>query len=358
MRLWKRASGAFKDQSSLWRANLTRRTFLRNPDIDKAIIRATSHRDFSSSADRHNLDIVCEWLRLSPHNLKPILRSLSARMDRTRSWPVALKGLLLTHALINCNSSAVSAIGRLPFDLSAFRDAHAPRAGAWPLNAFVRAYYAFLDQKSATAFQIAGEKPPEPPSGFAMRRELLSLQRLQALLDLLLAIKPASTAAFVPLVLDVMDGVIVEIYDVYGRICRGIAMVLLNIYSAGKAEAAVALAVVNKATKQGEDLTYFFQFCQEIRVVNAANFPAIDRIPEEGIQELEQIIEELSTSDRFDCEDDDAIVAKESDDMDFYLKVEFKTVITDKWEKFDEDLVAKTAVVIRNQEPPDLITFV
>lgn len=352
MRLWKRASGALKDQTSLWRANLTRRTFLRNPDIDKAIIRATSHRD---SSDRHNLDIVCEWLRLSPHNLKPILRSLSARMDRTRSWPVALKGLLLTHALINCSPSAASTIGRLPFDLSAFRDAHTPRAAAWPLNAFVRAYYAFLDQKSATAFQIADEKPPEPPSGFSMRRELLSLQRLQALLDLLVAIKPASTAAFVPLVLDVMDGVIVEIYDVYGRICRGIAMVLLNIYSAGKAEAAMALHVVNKATKQGEDLTYFFQFCQEIRVVNAANFPAIDRIPEEGIQELEQIIEELSTSgDRLNFEDDDPIVAKESaDDKDFRRKDDLKTVITDKWEKFDEDLV-----VIRYQEPPDLITFV
>ncbi|KAH6792648.1 hypothetical protein C2S52_003125 [Perilla frutescens var. hirtella] len=328
MRLWKRASDALKDRSSLWKANLARRTLLRNPEIDKAVIRATTHH--SSSYDRRSVDRVCEWLRLSPLNLTPILRSISIRLDKTHSWPVALKGLLLTHALINCKTPSVRKIGRLPFDLSAFNDGHSAAAKAWPFNAFVRAYYAFLDQKSATVFQLAAEEKLDA-GGIAMRRELLVLQRLQGLADLLIEIKPLSTAAFVPLVLEVMDGIIVEIYDVYSRICRGIAIVLINIYSAGKAEATMALRLVQKATQQGDELSCFFEFCREIGVMNASEFPVIDRIPDEGIQELEQIIEGFS-------------VEKSS---------EFRTIITQEWEKFDEDGLLQ----LQQQQHPDLITF-
>lgn len=353
MRLWKRASAALKDKTSLWQANLTRRTPLRNPDIDKAVIRATSHRD--SPLDRRNIERVCQWLRLSPLNLKPILSSISSRMEKTRDWSVALKGLLLTHALITCKTPAVTKIGRLPFDLSAFKHAHASPPKAWPFNAFVRAYYAFLDQKSATLFLLAEEDNHLDLGGgaFVMRRELAILQKLQLLADLLLEIKPAATAAFVPLVLDVMDGVIVEIYEVYSRICRGIAMVLMNIYTAGKAEAATALRVVQKATQQGDHLSYFFEFCREIGVMNASEAPVIDRIPEEGIQELEQIIEGFDYS-----KGSRVIVVREAEEK----RDELKTIITDEWERFDEDFVGSFATgssveITKNQEPPDLITF-
>lgn len=371
MRLWKRASDALKDRSSLWQANLRRRTLLRNPEIDKAVIRATSHHE--SSSDRRSVDRVCEWLRLSPLNLTPILHSITTRVENTRSWPVALKALLLMHAVMNCKTPSARKIGRLPFDLSAFSDGHASAAKAWPFNAFVRAYYAFLDQKSATVFQLAEEEKRD--AGFSMRRELQLLQKLQRLTDLLIQIKPVSTAAFVPLILEVMDGIIVEIYDVYSRICRGIAIVLINIYSAGKAEATTALRLVQKATQQGDDLTYFFQFCQQIGVINASEFPVIDRIPDEGIHELEQIIEGFSVCDESPVDGEVNIVVREADEKNnvgkgFYGD-EFATVVTDEWEKFDEDFVAKKASVVvpfgttcaqklpggKIQEHPDLITF-
>lgn len=192
-----------------------------------------------------------------------------------------------------------------------------------------------------------------------MRKELVLLQKLQNLVDLLMQIKPASTAVFVPLVLHVMDVIIIEIYDIYSRICRGIALVIVNIYSAGKAEATMALNLVQKATQQGEDLINYFEFCHEIGVVNASEFPVFDRVPEEGIHELEQIINRFD-SDKLmimDIEDRDheekAIVVVEKKKNDNGLK----TVITDNWEKFDEDFASKNPFVIKNiiQEPPDLI---
>ncbi|EYU30218.1 hypothetical protein ABFS82_05G052500 [Erythranthe guttata] len=386
MRLWKRASGALKDQNSIWQANLSRRTALRNPDIEKAVIRATSHHD--SSFDRRSVDRVCEWLRLSPFNLKPILWSISNRMENTRSWVVALKGLHLMQTLTNCRTPAVKKIGRLPFDLSNFSDAHGRAAKTWPLNAFVRAYYAFLDQKSTVVFQhaaaTAAEKgaPPPPPSAEAAEllivQELVLLKKLQGLVDLLMQIRPQGRAAFAPLVIHVMDGIIIEIYDLYSRICRGIAVVLMNIYSAGKAEAAMALNVVKKASQQGEDLSYYFEFCQEIGVVNAADFPVIDRIPEEGIRELEQIISGFSDGppakeSKLEDEEEEksAIVVVDEGGKGINnnnkYRDDLKTIITDNWEKFDEDFGAKNPFAetllidyvesSKIQEPPDLITF-
>lgn len=362
-----------KDQNSLWQANLSRRTALRNPDIEKAVIRATSHHD--SSFDRRNVDRVCEWLRLSPYNLKPILWSISNRMEKTRSWVVALKGLHLMHVVTNCRVHCVKKIGRLPFDLSSFNDGHARQAKAWPFNAFVRAYYAFLDRKSTVVFQHAEEKGD---LGFSIGQELVVLRKLQALVDLLMQIKPQARAAFVPLVLYVMDGIIIEIYDLYSRICRGIAIVLMNIYSGGKAEAAMALEVVKKATQQGEDLSYYFEYCQEIGVVNASEFPVIDRIPDEGIRELEQLITGFSdrASVKESKEEKGVVVgkvAKESGDEGNKNVVDLcrdrddlKTIITDKWERFDEELGPKNPFESplisfeesnKNQEPPDLISF-
>ncbi|KAL6577480.1 hypothetical protein OROMI_009808 [Orobanche minor] len=362
MRLWKRASGVLKDQNSLWQANLSRRTALRNPDIEKAVIRATTHYDLSF--DARNIDRVCDWLRLSPFNLKPILWSVSNRVEKTRSWVVALKGLYLMHSITNTKIPCVKKIGRLPFDLSGFSDGHARTAKTWPFNSFVRAYYAFLDQKSTVIFQHAAEEK-SGSEGFPIRQELNLLQKLQALVDLLMQIQPQARAAFVPLVLHVMDGIIIEIYDLYSRICRGIAVVLMNIYSGGKTEAAMALNVVKKATQQGEDLTFYFEFCQEIGVVNAAEFPVMDRIPDEGIRELEQIVksfEEKRSVDVVEKCEEKAIVVREPEmkknmnGRSAYIERDgLRTIITDNWERFDEDMVSRNPFA--SQEPPDLIIF-
>ena len=368
MRLWTRAAGALKDRTSLFQANLTRRTALRNPDIEKAVIRATRHRD--SSFDRRNADRVCEWIRLSHYNLKPILWSVSNRMEKTRDWTVALKALYLMHAVLNTRSPCVANIGRLPFDLSNFEDAHLSPSKAWPYNALIRAYYAFLDQKSTIVFQHADLADPGDEQGFVMGKELIVLQKLQNLVDLLMQIKPVSRAVFVPLVLQIMDAIIIEIYDVYGRICRGIAIVIVNIYSAAKSEAKIALNLVQKAKQQGEDLINYFEFCHEIGVVNASEFPVFDRVPEEGIHELEQIIKrfdsdklmitDVEENDRDEFEEKSIVLVELEKKIDSNgLKT---VIITDNWEKFDEDLAAKNPLVVTKsvvvQEPlPDLIAW-
>ncbi|KAL7000737.1 hypothetical protein U1Q18_001890 [Sarracenia purpurea var. burkii] len=339
MRLWRRASGALKDQNSILIASLARRTALRNPDIEAAVIKATSHDE--SRVDYKSASTVFKWIRTSPAYLRPFVRALCVRMERTRSWVVALKGLILMHGVFCCKVPAMHKMGRLPFDLSNFKDGHASPSKMWGYNAFVRAYYAYLDQKSAVICMDLQERNArilETIDQTPMEQELGRLQKTQALFDLLLQIKPQADGMIRALIFEAMDCIIIEIYDIYSRICNGIARVLGSICSAGKVEATVALKVLQKAVSQGEELSLYLEFCRDIGVLNAKDCPRVERIPEEGIRELQRIIN--GDSEKTEMEDK-AIVVSEAPMADDQKdsRSNLKTVITNNWEVFDEDLI-------------------
>ncbi|KAJ9152989.1 hypothetical protein P3X46_026486 [Hevea brasiliensis] len=335
MKLWRRATGALKDQRSILLVSLSRRSAYRNPDLEASIIKATDHND--SCIDYRNAQRVFAWICDSPVSLKPLIRALSKRMEKTQSWIVALKGLMLMHGVFCCKTPAVLRIGRLPFDLSHFTDGHSKKFEMWAFNAFVRSYYTYLDQRSVLLYEQ--RKQTEDP----MVQELLKLRNWQSLLDILLQIKPLADNMRESLILEAMDCVIMEIFDVYSRICNGIAKLLLGIYSAGKLEASMALKVLQKAISQGEDLALYFEFCSHFGVFNAMEVPKVTHIPEEDIRELERIINGISDTpqvNNYDCFDDNkaTMVREDAGDIVEYKKPNgLKTIITDKWEVFDED---------------------
>lgn len=281
---------------------------------------------------------------------------------------MALKGLYLMHHVICSNITCVNKMGRLPFDLSNFKDGHCPAAKSWPFNEFIHAYYAFLDQKSVLIFQCTEEKREH----MSISQELVIIQKMQGLIDLLIQIKPQGRAAYVPLILDVMEGIAIEINNNYNRMCRGIANVLMNIYSGGKVEATLALDVVRKAALQGEELAFYFEICREIGVVNGSKCSFADRIPEEGILELEHIVKEIKAGSNQEENQDKTIVVRDEkvdDDHHPNKDKEFRTIITDNWEKFEDDFVQRNPFASplrmityhtsqdRQEDLPDLITF-
>lgn len=345
MSLWKRAAGLLKDRNSIWAASLSRKSSYRNPDLEVAIIKATSHDEWH--VDYRNAQRIFTWLRTSPLSVKPLVWALSKRMEKTKSWVVALKGLILMHGVFCCKIPAVQRIGRLPFDLSSFSDGHSKSSVSWGFNNFIRAYYAFLDQRSA--FMYEQSKQSEEP----MMQELNKLRSLQNLLDLLLQIKPQTKTMHVTLILEALDCVVIEIYDVYSRICNGIARVLTRIYSARPGEVAMALNVLHKANEQGEELSLYFEFCRDFGILNMLELPNVTEVPEEDIRVLEGLIngdlqnidkedsKKKEDSEMADLNDDNvqekAMVVKEDESCFNNKKRLLRTIITDKWEVFDED---------------------
>uniref|UniRef100_A0A0V0IHH5 Putative ovule protein n=1 Tax=Solanum chacoense TaxID=4108 RepID=A0A0V0IHH5_SOLCH len=399
MRLWRKAFGLVKDHKSLWFASLSRRTSFRNPEMEAAVIKATSHDELT--IDMKNVDRVYKWLRLSPSHLKSLIWSISLRMEKTKSWVVAIKGLMLMHGVYSSKIPAIQRIGRLPFDLSNFKDGYSDPYKIWGINEFIRAYFTYLDQKSSLLFMNLQERRNLQnlehvnddnnnnnvvvivEGHYSMIQDLVLLQKLQYLLDMLLEIRPLCGNAVVPLVLEAMDCVMIEVFDVYSRICNGIARILLRIYSAGKVEASMALRIVQKATIQGEELSVYFELCQSIGVKNAAEFPTIEQIPYEDIKELEEIINGVSEKESriipYQHEGKGIVVVREKNGDQNIENLEneskLRTVITDNWEKFDEDLMQNDGVKIapyainpfeictynvpskKTPELPDLISF-
>ncbi|KAJ0603918.1 putative ANTH domain, ENTH domain, ANTH domain superfamily protein [Helianthus annuus] len=294
MKLWKRASGVRKDRTSLLRANLTSRSMLRNPSIETAVIKATSHDE--SLVDYRATQHVFTWVRISDECLYRVLWVLFRRMKRTHNWAVVLKGLMLLHGVFTCKVPGIQQIGQLPSDLLNLKENLKEKRGN--VNAFIHGYYAFLDQKSAfislhSQEQIKrtlGDETNEEQKRMLMIQDLIWLQRLQGLLDSLLRIQPKSSQTVNVLVLEAMDCIMIEIYDIYSRISIGIGTLLMKIYPVGKNEAVIALPIVQKAKAQGEEVSMFFEFCRDIGVGNTSECPKMALIPEEVIQELKDII--------------------------------------------------------------------
>ncbi|CAK8578281.1 unnamed protein product [Lathyrus sativus] len=295
MKVWRQATGILKDKNSIWNAKFSRKGPWRNPDLETIIIKATSHDE--NHIDCKNVQRVFKWLRTSPLYLNHLIWALSIRMQKTKSWVVALKGLMLIHGVFCIGIPMVQKMGRLPFDLSNFNDSYLNPSKAWGVNAFVRSYFAYLDQRSAfVSSEVKSlRKNKNDNKGVevedTLMEELEKLQKLQTMIDMLLQIKPKHMNMSVGLVLEAMDCVVVEVFDVYSKFCNKIAEVLMRIYDiGGKMEAYVGLKVLQKAIVQGDELAYYIEYCRDIGVLNASQCPKIERISQEDIQDLERII--------------------------------------------------------------------
>ncbi|XP_004504606.1 putative clathrin assembly protein At1g25240 [Cicer arietinum] len=349
MKVWEKTTGILKDKNSIWVAKLSRKGPWRNPDLETIIIKATSHDE--NRIDFKNVQRVFKWLRTSPLYLKPLIWSLSMRMQKTKSWVVALKGLMLIHGVFCIGIPVVQKMGRLPFDLSNFNDAYLNPSKAWDVNSFVRAYFAYLDQRSAFVSSdlksLNKNNKKDIQVEETLMEELEKLQKLQSLIDMLLQIKPRDVNYLnnVSLILEAMDCVIVEVFDVYSKFCNRIARVLLRIYDVGgKIEASIGLKILQRASIQGDELSSYIEFCRDIGVLNASQCPKIQKISKEDIEDLEKIISgaydaKKSLEGVDENEDYKAFVAIDDCLQHKQSHNGLKTVITHQWEVFYDDTV-------------------
>ncbi|KAK9074915.1 hypothetical protein SSX86_003234 [Deinandra increscens subsp. villosa] len=378
MKLWKRASGVLKDRTSILKASLTPRSTLRNPNLETAVIRATTHDE--SSVDYRSTQHVFTWVRISDDCLYRVLWVLFRRMKRTHNWAVALKGLMLLHGVFCCKVPGIQEIGELPSDLLLnVREKRIKYGKTSDVNTFIQAYYAFLDQKSSfislhsqerikRAVVSSGDETNREEKQKSMMQDLIWLQKLQGLIDTLLRIRPKSSRTINVLVLEAMDCVMIEIYDIYSRISIGIGTVLMTVYSAGKNEAVIVLPILQKAKVQSEQVSLFFEFCRDIGVGNTSECPKMENIPEEVIQELKDIISgdsEQPRSKNFPEEEVKSVIVvtnhKLNKTHDHNSNLSLKTVITDEWEVFEEQQKSNPRLAssppAKNNARPDPLTL-
>ncbi|PNT68260.1 hypothetical protein BRADI_3g37900v3 [Brachypodium distachyon] len=272
--------------------------------------------------------------------------ALARRAGRTRCWAVALKSLMLAHGLLlrsdELAPGAAARLGRVPFDLADFR---ARSSGSPGLSAFVRAYFCFLDTRSLFAAQELDAEADDEDA------RLDRLWKRQHLLELLMQIRPYGDGMEKQsLVLEAMDCVVIEIFEVYSQVCTGIARFLVavlgsaptaprprrgeDLAAARRRRGAQGMRVLRKAAEQSKQLSAYFELCRGLGVLNAAEFPAVERVPDDDIRDLEKLIMSHHAEDGCKVGDDEAkaLVAVEEDDSG----VASKTVVTREWVVFDD----------------------
>ncbi|KAL0909749.1 hypothetical protein M5K25_020646 [Dendrobium thyrsiflorum] len=350
---WRRATAAMKDKRSVYLSRVAGGGH--RAEMEAAVIHATSHDE--RSVDYKNAARVFAWARTSPACLDPLLRALTHRATRTRSWAVALKTLLITHGVLLC-SAAAPLVGRLPFDFSNFRDISArPSVASYGFSAFVRAYFQFLDYRSVLSSSSSqfDNQDNSSCSVYSIEGDLEMLAKMQDLLDLLMQIRPYADGMEVGLILEAMNCVIIEIFEVYSSICRGIASFLVDVLgsnvsnssashtaaASSKAKMAVpaeerkrlgmaGMRVLRRAAEQSEQLSSYFSLCRSLGVLNAAEIPPVESIPEEDIRDLEALVRGgipgIAENRNYGKEEEEGRSRKPSE-----------TVVTEEWEVFEDD---------------------
>lgn len=325
-----------KDRRSLLLVRVQLRRAWHHRELEAAVIRATSHED--RWMDYRSAARVFAWARTSPSFVRPIMWALARRARRTRCWVVALKALMIAHGLLLRSGLALPAAraGRVPFELADFRDRSSPPAKSLAFSAFVRAYFRFLDYRSLFAAQEDIDSDDADADGARLDR----ITKLQFLLELLLQIRPYGDSMEVPLVLEAMDCALIEIFQVYRKICTGVARFLVGVPGPakprlGKAAAAAGIKVLWRAAEQSAQLSSYFELCRGLGVVNARRLPAFGRVREEDVQDLERL---LMGDANNDANEEDGETTEESDAAkDTAGLAASSTVVTREWVAFDED---------------------
>lgn len=104
--------------------------------------------------------------------------------------------------------------------------------------------------------------------------------------------------------------------------------------AARRRRGAQGMRVLRKAAEQSKQLSAYFELCRGLGVLNAAEFPAVERVPDDDIRDLEKLIMSHHAEDGCKVGDDEAkaLVAVEEDDSG----VASKTVVTREWVVFDD----------------------
>ncbi|XP_047073047.1 putative clathrin assembly protein At1g25240 [Lolium rigidum] len=352
-RWWRRAAAAVKDRRSLY---LTRVVALRpctgpvtrSAELEAAVIRATSHDE--RAVDYRGAARVFALARASPPDMQPLMFALARRAGRTQCWAVALKALMLAHGLLLRSDLAPRAarLGRVPFDLADFRDRSAASPNSSGFSAFVRAYFRFLDVRSLFAAQeIDAASDDDDDDDDDARLDRVS--KRQHLLELLMQIRPYGDDMEENLVLEAMDCVVIEIFEVYSQVCTGIARFLVSVLgsapttprpragetleAARRRRGVHGMRVLRKAAEQSAQLASYFELCRSLGVLNAAEFPAVERVPEDDIRDLEKLIMAHAQETTKVVEDDKEAKALVAMDNNETASV---AVATREWVVFDE----------------------
>ncbi|CAM6038272.1 unnamed protein product [Sphagnum compactum] len=306
----RKALGAVKDQTSIALANVVS---TRAPDLDVAIVKATSH-DEAPVDDKY----VQEILHLTSYSrgyVNACVAGLARRLRKTHNWIVALKTLMLVHRLMREGDSSfeqelkmAGRRGARMLNLSHFKDD--THSNSWDYSSFVRTYALFLDEKldsslSGRSFgdrsrfeednrqeddSSQGKKESLREKETSVLHLLGKLPSLQRLMDRILGCRPTGAAKSNRLVHIALYPLIKESFQLYSSITDGVTILLDGFFDLEPPNRIAAFEIYNRSAKQGDELRAFYNKCKEFGIGRSSEYPPVQKISQEHLDTLEDFL--------------------------------------------------------------------
>ncbi|KAK2995183.1 hypothetical protein RJ640_005773 [Escallonia rubra] len=282
-------------------------------DLDLLVVKATSPDDLPLP-ERYVHDFL-KIFSISPSSYRAFALSFTRRFDKTHSWRVALKCLVLLHRLLRAlpeNSQLRTELlwtrsnGLMSLYPCHFRDCSSSASNDYTV--FIRSYAQLLDEaldcltlgskqyeeEEVEEHEGDGEQEEEPESFTDKMKELGEmlevLPQIQSLIDRVMDCRPTGAAARSFVVRSAMRHIIRDSFVCYTTFRKEIVMVLEHLIQLPYRSCIAAFGIYKKAGVQASQLCEFYDWCKSMGLCGVYEYPFIDRIPKIQIQALENFL--------------------------------------------------------------------
>ncbi|KAG1328149.1 ENTH/ANTH/VHS superfamily protein [Cocos nucifera] len=315
----RKALGAVKDKTSIGLAKVSNTSTV--SDLDVAIVKATRHNEFPAEEKhiREILSLTC----YSRAYVSACVSTLARRLGKTKSWTVALKTLILVHRLL-CDGDpayeheiySATRRGMRMLNMSDFRDTS--RSDAWDFSAFVRTYALYLDERleyrvhgrrkrrrsrssictdeeeEEAAVVDAAAARATPVREMKTDRLFIRTQRLQQLMERVLACRPTGAAKNNRIVHVALYPLVKESFQIYYDLAEIMNIFIDRFMELEVPECVRVHGIFSRLAKQFEDLEVFYGWCKAVGMCRSSEYPEIERITTKKLDVMDDFIRDKS----------------------------------------------------------------
>ncbi|CAJ1963551.1 unnamed protein product [Sphenostylis stenocarpa] len=324
----RRALGAVKDQTSIGLAKVGSSTSL--ADLDVAIVKATRHDEYPAEEKyiREILSLTC----YSRAFISACVNTLARRLNKTKSWTVALKTLILIQRLLLEGDPAYeqeiffsTRRGTRLLNMSDFRDNS--KSGSWDFSSFVRTCALYLDERLEYKMQTRrgrrsmyssdedeeekdresekekeNEKEKEketfvrstPVRDMKLEQIFSRMQHLHLLLERFLACRPTGAAKNHRVVIVALYPVVKESFQIYFDITEIMSILIERLPDMEVQECVKVYDIFCRVGKQFDELDLFYAWSKNIGIARSSEYPEIERVTMKKLQVMEEFIKDKS----------------------------------------------------------------
>lgn len=259
-------------------------------DLDLVVIKATSPDGLPF--DEKYVHEILKIFSISPTAYRAFALCFNRRFNKTESWRVALKSLVLLHRLLR------SLPKNSPFQTELLWARSNRYMSLYPCNfqdfsssaaedytKFIRSYARLLDEAiDCLSIEIAETDEEKMPDSFPDKMKELGrmievLPQLQSLIDRVMDCRPTGAAAKNFIVQSTMKHIIRDSFICYTTFRKEIVVVLDNLIQLPYRSCAEAFDIYKKAAIQANELCEFYDWSKSMSLCGAYEYPFVDRIP-------------------------------------------------------------------------------